>query len=58
MAVRNACEDCALAQDFVSSLQPQQVLQDEELLKSGISVEIDPLSGRFKFHHDKDKPSN
>ena len=50
MTIRNLCEGNILNQQFIESLQPQQVLQDPELLAKGIKIEIDPLSGKFKFH--------
>lgn len=51
MTIRNLCEGNVLNQQFIESLQPQQVLQDPELLAKGIQIEMDPLSGKFKFHH-------
>eukprot|EP00602_Paraphysomonas_sp_CaronLab_P007164 CAMPEP_0185032922 /NCGR_PEP_ID=MMETSP1103-20130426/21461_1 /TAXON_ID=36769 /ORGANISM="Paraphysomonas bandaiensis, Strain Caron Lab Isolate" /LENGTH=450 /DNA_ID=CAMNT_0027569009 /DNA_START=76 /DNA_END=1428 /DNA_ORIENTATION=+ len=49
MCVRNMCEGNRANQEFVESLQPQEVLQDPVLQAQGIRVEIDPLSGKFKF---------
>jgi hypothetical protein len=49
MCVRNLCEGNASNQRFISELRPQEVLQDESLAKQGITVEIDPLSGKFQF---------
>lgn len=53
MCIRNLCEGNLENQRFIESLQPQQVLQDETLLAQGIRIEMDPLSGRFKFHHEE-----
>jgi hypothetical protein len=55
LTIRNACEENARVQEFVSSLQPQQVLQDELMREHGVSVEMDPASGKFKFKQD-DQP--
>ena len=49
LTVRNACENNETNQRFIESLQPQGVVQDESLRSRGISVEMDPLSGKFSF---------
>jgi ataxin-10 len=49
MCVRNLCEGNRETQRLIESLQPQQVLQDDALLRQGIRLDIDPLSGRFSF---------
>lgn len=58
MTIRNLCEGNIQNQQFIESLQPQQVLQDPELLAKGIQIEIDPLSGKFKFHQTNNIESN
>ncbi len=51
--MRNVCEGHEGNQRFVESLKPQQVLHDDALKSHGISIEIDPQSGRFKYHQDE-----
>jgi hypothetical protein len=55
LCVRNACEGNELNQNFVDSLQPQEVLiQNEEWKKQGIKVELDKKSGKFNITADKE----
>jgi Spinocerebellar ataxia type 10 protein domain len=53
MCVRNACEGCPANQEFISSLQPQGVIQDETLRERGISVNFDASTGKFTVDQDK-----
>lgn len=53
MAIRNACEGHSPTQEFISGLQPQGVIEDEMMRRMGLSVEVDPSSGRFKINYSR-----
>ena len=49
MCVRNLCEGNEGNQQYISELKPQQVVQDDMMASHGLSVEINPQTGRFQF---------
>lgn len=53
LCVRNACEGCVANQEFISSLQPQGVIQDETLKERGISVNFNASTGKFTIDQDQ-----
>jgi ataxin-10 len=52
--IRNACENNQHSLEFIHSLKPQEILQDEALQSQGITVSIDPQNGKFSFTINED----
>jgi hypothetical protein len=51
LCIRNACEGNEDNQRYIDSLKPQSVIKDDATLsRHGLSMEIDPQSGKFKLH--------
>lgn len=57
MTVRNACEGNEKVQAYVDTLKPQgAVIEDPKLREAGLQVEIDSMTGKFKFTQNETPP--
>lgn len=50
MCVRNSCAGNEENQAYIDKLRAQEVsIQDERMRNQGLSVEVNPATGKFKF---------
>lgn len=49
LCIRNACDGNDDVKAYIEQLQPQGVIQDEEMAARGLRVELDATTGKFVF---------